>query len=145
MSSIQKIKKEYYPVFWEIACIINKYDFFTFLAGIDFPEEYDIEVASIIPRLKNAESADDTVVILKKVLGFWFSVYGENIFDDIWSEDEAIREIQEAHFRTIAEKIWFVWQKFQRGEYQQYKQLEKYGEKFDEGYERGQYPYLNCG
>jgi hypothetical protein len=64
----------------------------------DNTDEYEPEVGTILPRLRDCRSADDVRKVVQEEFVRWFGT--ENVGT-------------EEHYSTIAGEIWKHWQKFQ--------------------------------
>ncbi len=92
----QKVQEQYGNLFNTLSDIIFRHD----PIGINFEDntdEYDPEVGTILPRLKNAHSEAETLIIIHEEFGRWF---GEDIAG---SQDK---------YQDLAVEIWSVWQQF---------------------------------
>ena len=93
--NIQKVKREHTDLFVKISEILIKYD----PAGVFFGsnnDEYDIEVAHIIKKLRRCNSENDVLDVVWKVLKKWFSRH-------------VIKNKSE--LAPIAQEIWDAWNK----------------------------------
>jgi hypothetical protein len=93
----RKVLKEKYGVlFGRISAALFEAD----PMGINFEsntDEYDPEAGTIIPRLKEAASANDVEAIVHEEFCRWFSL-----------EDVGTKE----RYRSVASRIWELWCEF---------------------------------
>lgn len=95
----QEIKQQYGQLYLDIEEILFRYD----PVGINFKEntdEYDPEVDTILPRLKDAKSVDDVHDIVYEEFVKWF-------------EQVAGDKNQDSYIRASWE-IWGAWQRFSK-------------------------------
>lgn len=93
------LKEQYGELFSKVAALIFQLD----PMGINYEtntDEYDPEVATILPRLETANSVHDVELIVHEEFGRWFGVEEADALEDL---------------RLVAEKIWEVWCGFDRG------------------------------
>ena len=91
-----QIKKKYLEIYQPVSEILFRYD----PIGINFEtndDEYEPEVDTILPRLKNCDSAEDVLAVVHEEFQKWF---GE--------EEAGEKEI----YREIAVEIWKLWNIF---------------------------------
>ena len=91
------LEAEYGMLYTEVSRLMREADPIR-LIGIGAPDdEYDVEVRTILPRLREAKSSDDVQRIVHEEFVRWFSA-----------------EIagSAAGYADVAKKIWEVWSKF---------------------------------
>ena len=92
------LKSKYKDLYSEIESILSKHD----PMGIDFEkntDEYDPEVGTILPRLKEANNENDVLDIVYHELAKWFGI------TEVGTKNKTV-------YRSIAHDIWESWQKF---------------------------------
>lgn len=90
------LKLKYGALFESVSAILFNAD----LVGINFEsntDEYYPEVGTILPRLRQANSAHDVELIVHEEFCRWFGI-------------EASFSV--SHYRDVAEKIWREWNVF---------------------------------
>src|SRR5215210_2655841 len=87
-----KAKKEYGKLYETISEILFRYDpiYINFETNTD---EYEPEVGTILPRLRNCHSAADVLTVVHEEFQKWFG------------EDSGEREV----YQEIAEEVWNLW------------------------------------
>ena len=91
----KKLKAQYRALYSEIASILFKHD----LIGINFEgnkDEYDPEVSTILPRLKEANNIEEVATIIYEEFVRWFD------------EDIALEKENPAYI-VIATEVWEAW------------------------------------
>ena len=89
-----QLKKDYKELYDSISAILFRYD----PIDINFEtntDEYDPEVSTILPRLKDCNSANDVLNVMHEEFQKWFGV-------EIAGE--------KSRYKEIAEEIWNLWQ-----------------------------------
>ena len=92
----RRLKAEYRELFDEVEALLFRHD----PIGINFgtnPDEYEPEVRTILPRLKNCHSTEDVLDVVHEEFVRWF--------------DAGIAGPEE-RYRKIAAEIWENWQRF---------------------------------
>ena len=91
----QRIKAAYQALFEQVNRIIHQHD----PIGIAFvaEDEYDPEVGSILPRLKEAHNVDDVRRIVYEEFTYWF----------------ALSSGTEDRYQQLAVDLWDLWQQYQ--------------------------------
>ncbi len=96
-AEMERVKREYTTLFFAVRDVLSRRD----PVGIVFddinPDEYEPEVRTIIPRLKEANCVDYVRRIVFEEFVKWF--------------DQATAE-PEARYQEIAREIWDAWQRF---------------------------------
>ncbi len=95
-----RLKSKYKELYSAVEAILFKHDPIRINLGGN-TDEYDPEVGTILPRLKNANSESDVADIVYEEFVRWF---GPNIAGD------------KAHpvYKRIASEVWTAWMKFNR-------------------------------
>jgi hypothetical protein len=91
----QRLKAEYGKLFDQVAALLFRHD----PVGINFnsnTDEYEPEVGTILPRLKDCNSADGVRQVVHEEFVRWFGA------DSAGSEQ---------NYAIISEEIWQLWQK----------------------------------
>lgn len=86
-----RLKREYKALYAELAQAFFEVD----PVGVNFDEntdEYELEVGTVLPRLKSAKSAADVYTILVEEFTFWF----EGSFDP-------------KRLAVLSERVWRIW------------------------------------
>jgi hypothetical protein len=95
----QQLRKQYGQLYDDVLAILNKHD----PMGIAYqPDEYEMEVVTILPRLKEAHSALELRRIIHEEFIHWFSMFG-------YSPGEPIPDHHagpEEQYTAIAQEIW---------------------------------------
>ena len=95
-----KLKSIYKELYFTVEAILFNHDPKRINFGFN-TDEYDPEVGTILPRLKNANSESDVVDIVHEEFVRWF---GTKIAGD-----------KEQHvYRNIASDVWRAWLKFSK-------------------------------
>ena len=89
------VKAEFGPLFQEVSAILFRHDPMHINAGFN-SDEYDPEVGTILPRLKDCRSARDVQKVVYEEFEQWFGIPGE-------------RE----KYRLASLEIWSAWQRFE--------------------------------
>jgi hypothetical protein len=92
----RQLRAQYHEVFEEMSLLLFRHD----PVGINFEtntDEYEPEVGTILPRLKECESAADVQRIVHEEFIRWF-------------DSGTAGPI--ASYTKIADEIWQIWQKF---------------------------------
>ncbi len=92
-----ELKGRYKKLYYCISAILFEND----LQGINFgsnDDEYEPEVGTILPRLKEAQSITDVQRIVHEEFGVWFGEPG-----DI------------ENYKVVAQEIWAAWSSFKNG------------------------------
>ncbi len=92
----QELKQQYGALWNSISEILFRLD----PMGISFAsntDEYDPEVSSILPRLKDCQSADDVRSVVYQEFVYWFG-------------DETAG--QESDYAEIAHEVWDAWNEY---------------------------------
>lgn len=90
----EKVKKEYGKLYDSISEILFRYD----PIGINFEtndDEYEPEVDTILPRLKNCKSAENVLDVVFEEFQKWF--------------DEEIAG-ERSNYKEISSEIWHLWE-----------------------------------
>jgi hypothetical protein len=93
----KKLKAQYQALYTEVESILFKHD----LIGINFEyntDEYDPEVGTILPRLKEANCKEDVASIIYEEFVRWFD------------EDIALDKENPAYI-AMATEVWETWLK----------------------------------
>lgn len=96
MAERRRLKEEYFGLYDEAAKLLFRHD----PAGINFEDntdEYEPEVGTILPQLRNCKSMNDVRRMVHQEVVKWF--------------DPGIAGPEENYEKTAAE-IWDLWQKF---------------------------------
>jgi hypothetical protein len=94
MEERRKLKAKYGKLFDSTSEVLFRIDPF----GINFEtntDEYEFEVGTILPRLKNCQSESDVCRIVHEEFERWFGDAGT-----------------QKHYEPIAKEIWALWQKY---------------------------------
>lgn len=67
----QRLKRDYAGMFDDLAAYLYEYDPMGLNYGIN-PDEYEPEVGTILPRVLDAQSAADVVVVVREEFERWF-------------------------------------------------------------------------
>ncbi len=92
--SRRRLKAEYGKLFDSIAALLYRHD----PIGINFednPDEYELEVETILPRLHSCHSVEDVLQVVHAEFVGWF--------------DSATAGPPE-HYKKIASEVWQLWQ-----------------------------------
>jgi hypothetical protein len=95
-----QLKRKYRKVFSELTSILAKHDPIGIYFGQVNPDEYEPEVGTIIPRLRDAQSETDCARIIHEEFVSWFG-------------EETVGP--GADYRKIAHDVWEAWSKFSSG------------------------------
>ena len=90
----RRLRAEYGELFDSTAALLFRHD----PIGINFEEntdEYEVEVETILPRLRDCDSGDDVLQVVHEEFVRWFD-----------SGTAGPRE----HYQKIASEIWRLWQ-----------------------------------
>ena len=96
----RRLKLEYRQLYEQIEALLFRHD----PVGINFEDntdEYDLEVSTILPRLKTCASAEDVCRVVHEEFLRWF--------------DASTAGNREA-YAEIGREIWQLWQKFHPAE-----------------------------
>ena len=96
----QKLKSIYRSLYSDVESIFFKHD----PMGINFidnTDEYDPEVDTILPRLKDTKSSSDVSRIVREEFSKWF-------------DQKDAEKIAQSKYDAIASEIWKAWIKFTR-------------------------------
>jgi hypothetical protein len=93
-----KLKNRYKELYSTVEAVLFHHDPIRINFGFN-PDEYDPEVGTILPRLKNANSENDVVDIIHEELVRWFGI---NITGDK----------KQPVYRKMASEVWKAWLKF---------------------------------
>ena len=96
----ERLKSEYQELFSEVEEILLKHDPMDINFG-DNTDEYDPEVGTILPRLKEANSVDDVARIIHEEFCKWFDM-----------DDEEVGDKTHPIYMSIASDVWKAWSKF---------------------------------
>ena len=93
----ERLKAEYRELFEEVRRILTEADPIHIALEDVNPDEYEPEVGTILPRLKDAESADDVRRIIHQEFVRWFSpeIAGP-----------------ESRYQRAAAKVWEAWGRY---------------------------------
>jgi phage terminase small subunit len=95
-----KLKQQYKELYQEVEAILFKHD----LMGVNFEDntdEYDPEVDTILPRLKDAKNMEDVATIIHEEFSRWFD------------KDMAGNKNHPA-YKAMAAEVWAAWIKHSR-------------------------------
>jgi hypothetical protein len=90
------VKAEFGRLFQEVSEILFRYDPMHINYGSN-TDEYEPEVGTILPRLKECRSAHDVQAIVFDEFGRWFGLPGE-----------------QERYRVPSEGIWLAWRQFKK-------------------------------
>ena len=91
----RQLKNVYGALYDDVAALLFRHD----PAGINFEvntEEYEPEVGTILPRLRNCKSADDVRRVVHQEFVRWFELSNAG---------------PESSYTAIAAEIWDLWQR----------------------------------
>jgi hypothetical protein len=92
--NLPAIRAEFGPLFEELSAILFRLDPMRVNAGFN-TDEYDPEVGTILPRLKQCRSARDVQKAVYEEFEQWFGIPGEP-----------------EKYRQPSQEIWAAWQRF---------------------------------
>ena len=95
-----KLKSRYKELHSAVEAILFNHDPIKINFGFN-TDEYDPEVGTILPRLKDAHSESDVVTIVHEEFVRWFGV-------------KMVGDREQPVYRKIASEIWAAWLKFRR-------------------------------
>ena len=92
------VKAKFGPLFDEVSAILFRHDpmHVNFVTNID---EYEPEVGTILPRLKDCRSARDVQKVVYEEFEQWFGIPGKP-----------------EKYRLLSQEIWSAWQRFKKAE-----------------------------
>ncbi|HFB65967.1 MAG TPA: hypothetical protein ENJ60_10560 [Aeromonadales bacterium] len=93
-----KLKLQYKNLYSDIESILFKHD----LMGINYEyntDEYEPEVDTIIPRLKEAKNIEDVTIIVYEEFLRWFGI-------------ELMGKKNNEKYKSVATEIWKAWVKY---------------------------------
>ena len=90
------VKAEFGPLFEEVSAILFRHDPMHINHGSN-TDEYDPEVGTILPRLKQCRSAQEVQKVVYEECGRWFAIPGEK-----------------EKYRLPSQEIWSAWQRFKK-------------------------------
>jgi hypothetical protein len=92
----KRLKAEYRELFYDVSKLLFQHD----PIGINFEDntdEYEPEVGTILPKLRNCESPEDVCKMVHQEFTSWFG---------------ASTAGPEEHYSKVATEIWEYWQRF---------------------------------
>ena len=93
------LKQQYGTMFDAISALLFRHDPIG-ISSDDNPDEYDPEARTILPRLRDCFSADDTVRVVHEEFIHWFG-------------DQTAGPLE--LYTPIASEIWLLWEDYLRG------------------------------
>jgi len=93
MDKYPKLKNQYKQLYKQVASVLLTHDPVGIFFG-DNVDEYDPEVSTILPKLKNCKSEKDVLELVYKEFVKWF--------------DESIIG-PKTKYKPIAKEIWEIW------------------------------------
>jgi hypothetical protein len=95
-----RLKSKYKELYSTVEAILFKHDPIRINLGGN-TDEYDPEVGTILPRVKDANSESDVVTIIHEEFVRWFGV-------------KIVGDREQPIYRKIASEVWTAWLKFSR-------------------------------
>jgi hypothetical protein len=95
--NLPAVRAEFGPLFQEVSAILFHHDPMRINAGFN-SDEYDPEVGTILPRLKECRSARDVQKVVYEEFAQWFGIPGE-----------------QQKYRAPSQEIWSAWKRFEQG------------------------------
>lgn len=92
------LKQQYGTMFDAIAALLFRHDPIG-ISSDNNPDEYEPEARTILPRLRNCHSADDTLRVVHEEFIRWFDEQTAGPLD---------------LYTPIASEIWLLWEKYSR-------------------------------
>jgi hypothetical protein len=92
--NLPAVKAEFGPLFAEVSAILFRCDPMRINYGFN-SDEYDPEVGTILPRLKQCRSVRDVQKVVYEEFEQWFGIPGE-----------------QQKYRAPSQEIWSAWQRF---------------------------------
>lgn len=97
----ERLRREYPQLFADVTAILARHDP-VYLVSTGAPEdEYEPEVGSILPRLREATSVADVQRVLAEEFDRWFGA--------------ETAKITREDFLPVAEEIWAAWRRYAEG------------------------------
>lgn len=90
----RRLKQEYAQLFEDVSRIMVHHDQIGLISLGAPKDEYEPEVGTILPRLKEANSIDDVRRIIHQEFAFWFGNGTTGL---------------ESRYQAIAEDVWRMW------------------------------------
>jgi hypothetical protein len=96
LKELPAVKAEFGPLFQEVSAILFHYDPMHVNAGFN-TDEYNPEVGTILPRLKECRSAQEVREVVYEECARWFGIAGE-----------------QEKYRAPSQEIWSAWKRFEQ-------------------------------
>jgi hypothetical protein len=90
------VKAEFGELFQEVSAILFHHDPMHINYGFN-TDEYDPEVGTILPRLKQCRSAQDVQKVVYEEFENWFGIVGE-----------------QEKYRQLSQEIWSAWRRYNK-------------------------------